>query len=220
MSGRAPDVSGSCVKLSTPLHFHVEAPDGAAADVSLPLAGLYNVYNALAATAGGLACGLPLPSIAGSFAEFDAVFGRQEEMQVRGRRVRILLCKNPAGANQVLRLLAAEEQPHYLLLLLNDATADGHDVSWIWDVDYEMLAGRVEAVGVSGRRAPDMALRLKYAGYPVPSLIEENEQTAVDQAIALTPPGGCLTVLPTYTAMLTVRERLAALAGRSRFWQD
>jgi len=193
---------------------------GGALSLRLPLAGLYNIYNALAAAAGAIALQLPLDPIKAALEGMNAVFGRQEQMAVRGRDVRILLCKNPAGANQVLRLLISEAAQQNLLVFLNDGTADGHDISWIWDVDYEMLAGRVARVVVSGRRAADMALRLKYAGLEDGLVIEPDPRQAVERALSMVPAGCRLSVLPTYTAMLAVRERLAELSGGSHYWED
>jgi lipid II isoglutaminyl synthase (glutamine-hydrolysing) len=216
-----PAVRARCVEFdgSSGTRFRLETPSGNA-EIKLALDGLYNVYNALAACAGGIACELPLADISTALESFGAVFGRQEEMVVRGRRVQILLCKNPAGTNQILRLIASRPAGQHLLILLNDGIADGRDVSWIWDVDYETLGGQAQAIVVSGSRAADMALRLKYAGTGAQLIVEADERKAIDAAVAMTPVGECLTVLPTYTAMLAVRERLATLAGRSRFWED
>ena len=140
----------------------------------LPLGGLYNVYNALAATTTALALGV-LPAVAReSLTTFTAAFGRMEQVALDGRTVYLALAKNPTGLNQVVRLLAAEADrtgPLSLLIALNDLDADGRDVSWIWDADLEELAppGRVRTVVVSGRRAADLALRLKYAGIAAPA---------------------------------------------------
>jgi len=186
--------------------------------LTVPLGGLYNAYNALAATAGALALDLGFDAIRAGIEQLDAAFGRQETLEVDGRHVQILLCKNPTGTNQVLRFVG--ETARTLLVILNDGIADGRDVSWIWDVDYELLAGGVKRVLVSGRRATDMALRLKYAGLEDQLVLEPEEGTAIARALAETPAGDCLYVLPTYTAMLSVRDRLARRAGRPRFWQD
>jgi lipid II isoglutaminyl synthase (glutamine-hydrolysing) len=217
--------------------------------LELPLSGLYNVYNALAATASSLALGVPLDCIGRGLSDFTAAFGRQEALDVRGRDVRVLLCKNPAGVNQVLRTILSDPDPLRLLVVLNDGIADGRDVSWIWDVDFEALRGRTTFAIASGRRAADMALRLKYAGVgdrllPGPYLpsrvrhlsanghgdgvgeaacglvLEPDVREAVGEALAATPEGCRLYVLPTYTAMLEVRDLLAALAGRQRFWDQ
>jgi lipid II isoglutaminyl synthase (glutamine-hydrolysing) len=143
--------------------FQLSTPDGEA-EVKLALPGLYNVYNALAASALAVALGIPLADIVAGLESTKAAFGRAETVTVAGRETRILLVKNPAGANEVLRTLALEPGRHDLLGVLNDNTADGHDVSWIWDADFELLAGRVRLATCSGTRAPELALRLKYAG--------------------------------------------------------
>ena len=101
--------------------------------------------------------------------EMRAVFGRVETIAVAGKDVSILLIKNPAGANEVLRTLLLEasangEPTLDLWVALNDRIADGRDISWIWDADFELLAGHVRRVTCAGTRAPEMAVRLKYAG--------------------------------------------------------
>jgi UDP-N-acetylmuramyl tripeptide synthase len=196
----------------------VETPAGPVS-LDVPLGGLYNAYNALAACAGGLALGLPLAAVRSGIARFRPAFGRQELLRIDGREVRILLGKNPAGVNQVLRLLTAGEPGLNLLLLLNDRIADGRDVSWIWDVDYELLAGRVRTAVVSGDRALDLALRLKYAGLGTELAVETDPRAALRRAVAGTPAGETLNVLPTYTAMLEVREQLARIGGRAHYWE-
>ena len=191
--------------------------------VELPLTGLYNVYNALAATTAALSLQMPLDAVKRGLKGFTAAFGRQETLRVRGREVRVLLCKNPAGVNQVLRtIVGTEANPHplHLLLVLNDGIADGRDISWIWDVDFELMAGRVGTLVASGTRAAELSLRLKYAGLGEHLMLEEDLRGAVSRALSQTPEGERLYVLPTYTAMLTVRDHLASLAGRPRFWQQ
>jgi UDP-N-acetylmuramyl tripeptide synthase len=163
------------------------------ADVRLPLPGLYNVYNALAAAALGLALGAPLS---------DVVAGLEGV--------------SPAGANEVLRTLALEDGEHDLLAILNDNIADGRDISWIWDADFELLAPRVRRAVCAGTRAPELALRLKYAGVPVERLeVEPRLSRALDRAVAGAP--GRVVALPTYTAMLALREELVSrgVAGSS-----
>lgn len=186
---------------------------------ALRVIGLYNVYNALAAVAGTLALDLPLQAIEQSMRDFTAAFGRQELIEVQGRRVQVLLGKNPAGMNQVLRALAAIPGPKHLLVLLNDNIADGTDVSWVWDVDYETLADRAATVTVSGTRSGELALRLKYAGFDKIT-VEEDVRRALQEAIRRTPPGDMLYVIPTYTAMLQVRELLARWGNRRPYWEE
>ncbi len=188
----------------------------------LPLSGLYNAYNALAAAAAAQALGLDESVIERGLNSFTAAFGRQERMRVAGREVQVILAKNPAGLNQVLRTITTGESQADLVFFLNDNIADGRDVSWIWDVDFEVLAGKTRSVTVSGIRAWDMALRLKYAGLyrdGVSPQVEPNAAAALKQALAATPESGTLYVIPTYTAMLQVRDLLARWAGRGAFWE-
>ena len=177
--------------------------------IGLPLPGLYNVYNALGAAALALALGARLDDVAAGLAAVSPAFGRAETVRLAGRELSILLVKNPAGANEVLRTLALEPGQHDLLAVLNDNVADGRDVSWIWDADFEVLAGRVRRVTCSGTRAAEMALRLKYAGVdPRRIAVAPGLSDGLDQA--LQGADGRLFALPTYTAMLALRDVLVA----------
>jgi UDP-N-acetylmuramyl tripeptide synthase len=194
---------------------------GAEFQVGVPLSGLYNAYNALAAAAAAFAIGIDTEATKRGLASFTAAFGRQEKLEVDGRRVDVLLAKNPAGLNQVLRTITNQSRgPMHLSLFLNDGLADGRDISWIWDVDFEALNGRATFITVSGTRAWDMALRLKYAGLEQSVTVEKDTERSLRQAVRQTPEGGLLHVIPTYTAMLEVRETLAAWAGRNPFWEE
>jgi UDP-N-acetylmuramyl tripeptide synthase len=202
--------------------FQLSTPAGDA-EVKLALPGLYNVYNALAAAALAVALEIPLAEIVVGLEGTRAAFGRAETVTVAGRETRIMLVKNPAGANEVLRTLALEPGSHDLLGVLNDNTADGHDVSWIWDADFELLARRVRSATCSGTRAAELALRLKYAGV-VPeriTAIEDLEQALDRAATDYLDEGGKppLYVLPTYTAMLSLRELLVARGEASSSWR-
>jgi len=187
----------------------------------LPLSGLYNAYNALAATAAAAAVGIDGASVESGLESFTAAFGRQERLRVAGRDVQVILAKNPAGLNQVLRTITADGSQSDIILFLNDNIADGRDVSWIWDVDFELLAGKARSITVSGVRAWDMALRLKYAGLYEDGAprVEPDSAQALKQALGATPQDGTLYVIPTYTAMLQVRDLLARWAGRGSFWE-
>ena len=190
--------------------FTLHAPDGTAA-IELPLPGLYNVYNALAAAATAHLLGVPLQTVGDALAGTRAVFGRAESAVVADRELQILLVKNPVGANEVLRTLALEPGEHDVLGVLNDNIADGHDVSWIWDADFELLAGRIRRVTCSGTRAPELAVRLKYAGIdPARIATEGSLPVALSRALADRPSGdqAPLYALPTYTAMLALRKLL------------
>jgi UDP-N-acetylmuramyl tripeptide synthase len=186
--------------------------------VELALPGLYNVENALAAAALAVELGEPLAVIADGLARFRGAFGRFQRLRVAEAELVLLLIKNPAGANEVLRILPAGDAT--LLFALNDRIADGRDVSWVWDVDWELIAPRVRHVVTSGTRAADAALRLKYAGVNgaaievVPDLARALDRTAELAA------GGTGYVLPTYTAMLEL-QRVAATRGLSRpYWEE
>jgi UDP-N-acetylmuramyl tripeptide synthase len=185
----------------------------------LPVAGLYNAYNALAAVAAARALNIAPTAAERGLASFTAAFGRQERLTVGGRRVQVILAKNPAGLNEVLRTITADGVEKDVVLFLNDDIADGRDVSWIWDVDFELLAGKVRSLTVSGRRAWDMALRLKYGGLDSLSGVEEDAAAALRRALKATPEEATLYVIPTYTAMLQVRELLARWARRPAFWE-
>jgi UDP-N-acetylmuramyl tripeptide synthase len=181
----------------------------ATVDVRLPLPGLYNVYNALGAAALTSALGATPAEVVAGLEAVAAAFGRAETVALDGRELLLLLVKNPAGANEVLRTLALEEGEHDVLAVLNDHTADGRDVSWVWDADFEVLAGRLRHVVCSGTRAAEMALRLKYAGVPEDRLLVEPELAAgLDRAVA--DGSGRLVAIPTYTAMLELRRELVA----------
>jgi UDP-N-acetylmuramyl tripeptide synthase len=190
---------------------------GEQAVVALPLPGLYNVYNALGAAALTRALGASLEQIVAGLEATQAAFGRAETVAIGGRELAILLVKNPAGANEVLRTLALDEGEHDVLAVLNDNTADGRDISWVWDADFELIAGRVRRVTCSGTRAAELALRLKYAGVPPDRL---NVVPALERGLdaALGDGEGRLVALPTYTAMLSLRELLVARgAARGSF---
>ncbi len=199
------------------MQFTLRTPDGST-PINLPAEGLYSVYNALAASAAALALGVAAETVRDGLEQHEAAFGRQEELEVEGRRVRVLLGKNPSGMNQALRTLQQPGQQHHILVLLNDGIADGTDVSWIWDVDWESQAAHCASLTVGGRRAADMALRLEYAGFRDPTEPVGNDiGRALRRALDATPKSEQLVILPTYTAMLDVRQRLGRM-GASRLW--
>jgi lipid II isoglutaminyl synthase (glutamine-hydrolysing) len=188
--------------------FTLRTPAGERA-IALPLPGLYNVYNALGAAALAMALGAPLDDVAAGLQAVSPAFGRAETVRLSGREMSILLVKNPAGANEVLRTLALEPGDHDLLAILNDNVADGRDVSWVWDADFEVLAGRLRHVTCSGTRAAEMALRLKYAGVEEARIaVASGLDDGLDRALA--DGDGRLFALPTYTAMLALRDLLVA----------
>ena len=197
--------------------FRLDTPQGSAR-VALPLAGLYNVYNAVAAAAVCLTLGVTLETVVEGLRSVGAAFGRGETIQIGERSLVILLVKNPAGANEVMRTLALEDGDADVLAVLNDKTADGRDVSWVWDADFELLAGRVRAVWCSGTRAGELALRLKYAGVG-PDRITVDHDLAVALDAALAGGRGTLFVLPTYTALLSLRRLLSERGLAAHYWE-
>jgi lipid II isoglutaminyl synthase (glutamine-hydrolysing) len=197
--------------------FELHTPAGVAT-VDLPLPGLYNVYNALGAATLCLALGAPLDVIAAGLGAVSAAFGRAERVAIGECELSILLMKNPAGANEILRTLVLEPGELDVLAVLNDRTADGRDISWVWDADFELLAGRARRVTCAGTRAAELALRLKYAGVEAQRLtVVPGLGDALDHALADC-PGGRLFALPTYTALLELRHELQRRGHVGPFW--
>jgi lipid II isoglutaminyl synthase (glutamine-hydrolysing) len=204
-------MSGSKVAIATP---------AGPLEVTLPLPGLYNVYNALAATACCLQLGVSLSALGRGLEASAAAFGRAEQVEIGGRTLSILLIKNPAGANEVFRTLGSSDGECLdLWISLNDRIADGRDVSWIWDADFERLAGLASSIVCSGTRSEELALRLKYAGVPedrielAPALRDGLERSLARDG------GRPLYALPTYTALLELTELLAARGHGRPFWK-
>ena len=199
--------------------FELVTPQGNR-QVRLSLPGLYNVYNALAAASLSLVLGATLGEVEKGVSEFRASFGRFERIAAGERDVLMLLIKNPAGANEVVRTLVEGAAPRLAVIALNDDIADGRDVSWIWDVDFEPLIGSLDRLVVTGERAHELALRFKYGGLPTERIeVLPKLERALDRGLELTPPGSELVVLPTYTAMLALR-RIASERGLVRpYWE-
>jgi UDP-N-acetylmuramyl tripeptide synthase len=199
--------------------FELRTPEGAVR-VEQRLPGLYNVYNALAAASLALALGAGLDDVAAGLARFGAAFGRFERIAVGDRRLLVLLIKNPAGANEAIRTLVDAGAPRLAVVALNDAIADGQDVSWIWDVDFEPLLDGAERLVATGSRAAELALRFKYGGFDEAAIeVLPALEQALDRGLALTPAGGELVVLPTYTAMLALRQLVAARGHVKNYWE-
>jgi UDP-N-acetylmuramyl tripeptide synthase len=199
--------------------FELVTPEGTR-KIELGVPGLYNVYNALAAASLARALEAPLDAIQGGLRGFSAAFGRFERIAIGERSLLVLLIKNPAGANEVVRTLVAGGRPRVLLVALNDEIADGRDVSWIWDVDFEPLLEGLGRLVASGERAAELALRFKYAGLPaeaieVVPLLDE----ALDRGLELTSAGEELVALPTYTAMLALRDLVARRGFVKPYWE-
>jgi UDP-N-acetylmuramyl tripeptide synthase len=200
--------------------FTLVAPTGSRR-IELRVPGLYNVYNALAAASLALALDTSLDEIAAGLGSFSAAFGRFERIAVGDRRVLMLLIKNPAGANEAVRTIVDGGAPKVAVIALNDAIADGRDVSWIWDVDFEPLLSWLQRLVATGDRAAELALRFKYGGFD-PDAIEvvPSLERALDRGLQLIPAGGELVVLPTYTAMLSLRKIVADRGFARPYWEQ
>ncbi|MEK6846755.1 MAG: MurT ligase domain-containing protein [Nanoarchaeota archaeon] len=176
--------------------------------VNYQLPGLFNAYNVMAALASTIALGINVKSAAKDICKFTPVFGRYQNIMLDGKNLLLFLIKNPAGANEVIRTIAAKEKIN-LLLILNDNTADGRDVSWIWDTNWEALAGKTSNIDIAGTRAWDMALRLKYANIKiVQKNVHKDLNTAIIQAIGKLAKDDTLYILPTYTALIGLQAYL------------
>jgi UDP-N-acetylmuramyl tripeptide synthase len=179
--------------------------------IKLPLPGMFNVYNALAATALAHFLNLPAQAVSEGLTKYQTLFGRSERLQVFGKDTLIQLIKNPAGASQAVAAAASDPKAR-ILIAINDNLADGRDVSWLWDAEFEHFAGHEKTIIVSGQRCYDMALRLKYGGVEeeqieiVPALEE-----AVVRAIEKTTPAETLWILPTYTCLLDLQKIMKRL---------
>ena len=199
--------------------FRLETPVGAR-EVRLNVPGLYTVYNALAAAALAGLLGASLDEIASGLERFSAAFGRFERIAVGDRRVLMLLIKNPSGANEAVRTIVDGGAPSLAVVALNDAIADGRDVSWIWDVDFEPLIGGLARLVATGDRAAELALRFKYGGLEAEAIeVIPSLERALDRGLELTPAGGELVLLPTYTAMLALRKVVAARGFVRPYWE-
>lgn len=219
------DVAGSAVELLGVDALRVRVSGGAdALELETGVPGLYNVYNVVGATAVARALGVPDTTIAWALKNFKAAFGRIERVTLKGRTLTLALVKNPVGFNEVLRMLTAATGALTVptMIAINDLYADGRDVSWLWDVDFELLANGDAPLSTTGIRGPDMANRLKYAGVAPERIapLPPDLKTALDQFVDSIPEGGTGYILPTYTAMLDLRSILADLGAVERFWEQ
>jgi len=186
--------------------------------IEMPLGGLYNCYNVLAAYATACSIGLEAAYIAERLRTFKAAFGRQERVDFRGRHLILVLSKNPAGFNETVRTAVELANGKNFVIGLNDRKADGTDVSWIWDVDFEQLKDRASVVIPAGVRAHDLAVRLKYAGVAAEPP-QPDPGKALDQLIKSTNEGDTAFLLCTYTAMLDLRAELVRRGWAQPYWE-
>ena len=186
--------------------------------VSVNLPAMYNVYNAAGALAAAAEMGVNARAAADALARFRCGFGRMERFDLAGG-TRMMLVKNPAGCNQVIEYLQTMKEKFVLVICLNDRAADGRDISWIWDADFEglnALAGRLDEVIVSGDRAEDMRVRIKYAGIDDKCIRLERDYETLLRSLEKETRAVCM--MPTYTAMLELRQTVIRHCGGEDFW--
>lgn len=179
----------------------------------------YNVYNAVAAICSSVSYGIPLETSIRALGQFSCGFGRMEHFPLAGG-TRMVLVKNPAGCSQAIEYLSGIRADYILVICLNDRGADGTDISWIWDADFEQLVSisdHIQKLFVSGDRADDMRIRLKYAG--IPDLKIQVEYSAEKLTDLLSQESLPVYIMPTYTAMLDLRSVIIHRCGGSEFWE-
>lgn len=203
------------IKLQTPEKSLVSI-DGAEYCINQP--GIYNMYNALCAYSTARTCKISTDYIYDSLKKQQSSFGRQEIINIGDKKAKIILVKNPAGYDQAINTISLDNSTFNLAVLLNDNYADGRDVSWIWDVNFEKLSSlSIDKIMISGIRLYDIAVRLKIAGLPVENfilcktyekLVEEIKSCKLDTVY----------ILATYTAMINLRKFLNAKGYIKKLW--
>ena len=185
--------------------------------VRCSIPGEYNLYNAAAAVCVAQALGTAPAAAAASLAHVQGGFGRMETFGLDGLQATMILVKNPAGCDRAISYVAEQQGDKLCVICLSDLTADGTDVSWIWDAAFETLTAHCKRFIVSGTRAEDMKVRLKYAGADEDAVkIIRGEDELIE---AMRQDGAPVYILPTYTAMLPLRAVLSRLTGRKEFWE-
>jgi lipid II isoglutaminyl synthase (glutamine-hydrolysing) len=198
-----------------------ETPAGTV-QLHVPLPGLHNVYNAAAALAGAFALGVLEPDSARSaLASLRPAFGRLEEIKAGGRLTILSFVKNPTSYNATLRLILQRPGPKHLLVAHSNTVVDGEDFAWLWDVDLEQLVPKLGSLVISGTRAEEVALRMKYAGAGRTGMrVIPGRQAALDTALARTPPDEPLYILAGYTPMREFRRIMQRRGWVSPFWKE
>lgn len=216
-----PDIAVSRVFVSDADHSEIEiTAEGKSYKADIELPGGYNIYNAVSAVTVSYAMGFDTGKAVDALSTFECGFGRMEKFMLKDTETRMILVKNPAGCNQVLNFLANISERSMFVICLNDNYADGTDISWIWDVDFEMLErieDKLSGILVSGIRADDMAVRLKYAGFPEDKLsVIKDYDKLIDAFTDQTDP---VFIMPTYTAMMDLRAIVSKKFGYKNFWE-
>jgi UDP-N-acetylmuramyl tripeptide synthase len=213
----AVEVTGIAETLCT-----IRVPGGTSLELRIPQAGIHVAYDAAAAVAAAVALGVSLDHATPSLAAIRPAFGRIESIALPdGRSVVLAFSKNPTSFNTTLRALGTEGEPRHLLIALSNTVVDGEDFAWLWDVDVESMAPRVETAVVSGTRADEIATRLKYAGLdPARMTVVEDRPAALDAALVQVPSGDRLTIVAGYTPTIELREEMHRRGWTGRFWEQ
>jgi len=200
----------------------ISTSDDQTLKLTAPLMGNYNLYNILAAIACALELEIPSKMIIKSLDKAIPSFGRMEPFEYENKNIVMALIKNPVGTNEVLRTVLTQDHSITIIIAINDKIADGTDISWLWDADFEQLhnhSDRLDNVIVSGSRAWDMAVRLKYSGLDTSKImVEEDPKRAINISLEHTDPGGRIFILPNYTAMLELRQELNRMGMGNPYW--
>ena len=196
------------VKVGEQLSFRVEDKL-----LSANYKGFYNVYNILAAYAAIRTAGFSGNSFYEMLKSFNPENGRMEQFRIEGTGVMLNLAKNPAGFNQNISAVMQDKSPKDIMIVINDNAQDGRDISWLWDVDFDLLKEEsIRSITVSGVRCQDMRLRLKYVD--IPSELEPDVESAVKSCVKK--GTGNLYVLVNYTALFSTRNILKKLEGEKK----
>lgn len=189
--------------------------------VKVNIGGAYNVYNAIGCAAALSAVGIDDKTIIRALETFNGAFGRMEQFTSGDNKINVILVKNPAGFSQTMSFLKSINDDFTMILSLNDNAADGRDISWIWDVDFNNIfeKSNVKDIYVTGKRCYDMAIRVKYEGVGERKIkIIENED--YDKLVDIaTSQGRDVYIVPTYTSMMAMRPTIAKRLGGKDFWE-
>jgi lipid II isoglutaminyl synthase (glutamine-hydrolysing) len=187
--------------------------------LDIPQSGVHIAYDAAGAIAMLVGLGVPLDHAAESLASVGPAFGRLEKIDADGKTIILAFAKNPTSYNTTLRALATEGEPKQLLIAASNTLVDGEDFGWLWDVDFESMAPKVERAVVSGTRADELANRLHYAGVPSDRLkVIEDRSEALTEAFTLMAPGSRLVVLSGYTPLIELRNEMRRRGWTGRYW--
>jgi UDP-N-acetylmuramyl tripeptide synthase len=187
---------------------------------TVPQSGLHVAYDAAAAVAAAVGLGVPVTGAPAALATVGPAFGRLERVRAGDRDIVLGFAKNPTSYNATLRALGSEKLPRQLLIAVSNTLVDGEDFGWLWDVDFETMVPRLEAVTVSGLRADELANRLKYAGLdPVKMTVIPERVPALDAALSAAPPGEPLTIVAGYTPTIELREEMRRRGWVGPYWE-